>query len=483
MRTPETIAPVYRQKRTLAGIAARMVWPTAIVFAVLIESSCGDTFRPIAQPIPLPPPNPAAAHLVLSLSSNGSLDPGAISRIDVSGDSVASVAVTGVAPVHAAFSNSGTKVYIANSLEDTVSASSSSNPTQATTISLAQLCGGGGCLPSHPVFVNSTEPSKMYVANSGNGTISVINTQSDVVIATVAVDPAFAGNPLPAPNSAANPVALAELPNTSKIYSVNRGNSTVSSISTLDDTVQTVIHFAAPPVWAVAGSDSAFVYVLDTSGAISAINPLSDTVTGSSSAGAGANYMFLDPVFGRLYVTNPVAGTVSIFDVAGNILNPHVGSPVSITAAPGSGCASAPMPTAVTVLGDGSRAYVASFQPDVNLVCTQATVIDSGTDTATSVISLPQGQNLAAQTGCGTARFRTFAASSGGGTNSNFKVYISQCDAGSVAVIDTFASNTGTNQHPADVLEATVPAPLSAFPPLSGPNPPSQNPVFVLAGP
>jgi YVTN family beta-propeller protein len=475
MRTPETIAPVYRQKRTLAGIAARLVWPAAILFAVLIESSCGDTFRPIAQPIPLPPPSPAAAHLVLSLSSNGSLDPGAISRIDVSGDSVASVAVTGVAPVHAAFSNSGTKVYIANSLEDTVSASSSSNPTQATTISLTQVCGVGGCLPSHPVFVNSTEAGRMYVANFGNGTISVINTQSDVVIATVAVDPAFAGNP--------NPIALAELPNGSKIYSLNQGSKSVSSISTLDDTVQTVIHFAAAPVWAVAGSDSAFVYVLDTSGAISAINTLSDTVTGSSSAGAGANYMFLDPVFDRLYVTNPVAGTVSIFDVAGNILNPHVGSPVSITAAPGSGCASAPMPTAVTVLGDGSRAYVASFQPDVNLVCTQATVIDSGTDTATSVISLPQGQNLAAQTGCDTARFRTFAASSGGGTNSNFKVYISQCDAGSVAVIDTFASNTGTNQHPADVLEATVPAPLSAFPPLSGPNPPSQNPVFVLAGP
>jgi hypothetical protein len=171
MRTPETIAPVYRQKRTLAGIAARMVWPTAILFAVLVESSCGDTFRPIAQPIPLPPPNPAAAHLVLSLSSNGSLDPGAISRIDVSGDSVASVAVTGVAPVHAAFSNSGTKVYIANSLEDTISASSSSNPTQATTISLTQVCGLGGCLPSHPVFVNSTEASKMYVANSGNGTV------------------------------------------------------------------------------------------------------------------------------------------------------------------------------------------------------------------------------------------------------------------------------------------------------------------------
>ena len=83
---------------------------------------------------------------------------------------------------------------------------------------------------------------------------------------------------------------------------------------------------------------------------------------------------------------------------------------------------------------------------------------------------------MAAQTGCDIARFRTFATASGGGANSNFKVYVSQCDAGSVAVIDTFASNTGTNQHPADVLEGNVPAPLGSFSP-------SQNPVFVLAGP
>lgn len=459
----------------------------AVLLAALCEIGCGDVFRPIAQPIPLPPPNPAAGHLVLALASNGTSDAGTLSRIDVSGDSVSSIFTTGVAPVYAAFAGGGSKVYVANSVEDTVSSNSSSSPTQATTISLPQLCGGSGCVASHPVFVTSTETGKMYVANSGTGTVSVINTASDVVIATVSVDPAFAGTPLPAPNPAANPVALAELPNGSRVYSVNQGDGTVSRINTLDDTVSTPrITMPAAPIWAVASSDSAFVYVLDTNGTISAINTLSDTITGSASAGPGANFMFYDAVFSRLYVTNPnpAAATVSIFDVAANILTPHIGSPVPIAPAASSPCTSAPMPSSVTVLGDGSRAYVASFQPDASSVCTQATVIDSGTGTVSSIIPLTQSANLATQSGCDTARFRTFATASGGGTNSLFKVYISQCDAGSVAVVDTFASNTGTNQHPADVLEATVPAPLSSFPPLSGQaNPPSQNPVFVLAGP
>jgi len=460
----KTIVSQFQKKR--AGVNLRGVGLAAVLGLALACLSCGDQFRPVAVPIPLPPPNPAAAHFVAALSANGAVDAGAVSRIDVSGDSVSSVFSTGVAPVHAAFLPNGTKIYVANSGEDTVSASSSLTPTQATTIALPQLCDAVGCAASVPVFVNSTENGKVYVANSGNGTVSVINAISDVVINTVAVDPAFAGSPLPAPNRNANPITLAELPNSFKVYSVNQGNSTVSSISTVDDTVLRVIPIVtAPPIWAVANlNNSEFVYVLDTGGTISIIDTNSDTVVGSASAGAGANYMFFDSSSNRLYVTNPVAATVSIFDALSNVLASHAGSPISITAAAGSPCTSAPMPTSVTVIGDGSKAYVSSFQADANTVCTQATVINAGPGTVSTVIPLAEGPNLSAQTGCGSARFRTFATASSGAANTNFKVYVSQCDAGSVAVIDTFASSTGTHPHPADVMEGDVSAPLSNFP-------------------
>lgn len=449
--------------------SSRLLHTISVLLLAAAGISCGDTFRPVALPIPAPTPNPEPSQFVDALSFNGAPNPGTVSRIDVSGDSVSSAFTTGVAPVHAAWLPNGTAIYVANLGEDTVSASSTINPTAAVTISLPQLCSGSACSASLPVFVASTENARMYVANSGNGTVAVINTGSNAVIAEVAVDPAFAGNP-PSPNSAAKPVALAELPNgpnvknSQKIYSVNNGNSSVTSISTLDDTVLATIPIGARPIWAVASSDGADLYVLDTNGIISVIDTLADAVVATTPVGAGANFMFLDPVRNRLFVTNPTAATVSIFDVSAKVLTPHTGSPMKITPAAGSSCASAPVPASVTVLGDGTKAYVASFQADTGgSVCTQATVINSDAGTVSSVIPLAVGPNNTAQTGCGSARFRVFAAATFGGAGSNFRVYVSQCDAGSIAVIDAFASNTGTNQHPADVLEANIPAQPSSL--------------------
>src|SRR5207249_397928 len=111
----------------------------------LLTVSCGETFRPIAQPVLGPQPNPAAFHFVISISTNGAADPGSASRIDVSGDTAVGVLQTGVAPAHATLIPNGTKLYVANASEDTVSANNTSTPTVATTISLPS--------GSQPVFV------------------------------------------------------------------------------------------------------------------------------------------------------------------------------------------------------------------------------------------------------------------------------------------------------------------------------------------
>ena len=227
MTTSVGILFQFQSQRTEIRADWRNVHLAAVLLLALAGIGCGDTFRPVALPIPVSSPTPASTHFVASLSSNGNNvltstgscspsgtpppcieDPGAISRIDVSGDSVSSIAKTGLAPVHAAFLPNGSKIYVANSGEDTVSSIATTSATSATTISLPQLCNAGGC-PSVPVFVTSTENGKMYVANSGNGTVSVINASSDVVVNTIALDPTFAGSPLPAPNPTANPIALA----------------------------------------------------------------------------------------------------------------------------------------------------------------------------------------------------------------------------------------------------------------------------------
>jgi YVTN family beta-propeller protein len=462
--------------RIASSLPLRLGLPLLLI---LLGVSCGDTYRPVAQPIPGPSPAPAPAGHIFVVSSNGSapgntlLGPGAVNRVDVSGDSVVSSTPSGLAPSHAALDSTGSRLYVANSAEDTVFSTPTASSPQGTVIDLVQLCDTAGCPPITPVFVGSTESNRMYVADVGNGTLSVIDTGSNTVVHTFAVDPTKAGTPNPQPDRTSQPVALVELPNGTKIYSANKGTNSVSSINTLDGTINRIIPLGAAPVWLVANPDNAHVYVLDSAGTISVIDTVADAVVGSVSAGAAGanpNYLVYDKVFNRVYATdaNSAQPAVALFDVAGTPANPdstlvpHAGGRALIAAAP-SACSSTPIPTAITVLGDGTRAYVASYQTGNSLICTQATVIDTASGRVTKTIPLSQAPDNPSQTNCDVSRFRVFAASSNGGESSLFKVYVSQCDAGTVAVIDTAAASIGTT-HPADWLSGWVPSPVSSFP-------------------
>ena len=535
----------------------------------LICASCGETYRPVAQPIQGLQPNPAPAHIVSSINSDGvgdnHRDRGSVSSINVSGDSLRGELRAGMVPVHAGSTASGSLLYIANSGDDTVSVSNVSSPTGSVTISLpaspsatiTQATGNGstasytytggtglfaagdrvyvsGCTTNgfngaftitaasansfsvsnssttvsesesfgaqakipNAVFVNSAENASVFVAGYGTDALYVINANTQVVTAVVPVD--------------SHPVAVAQAPAAQKVYVANQGNSasggSVSVVDTVSNTVAKTICLGggtAPscstgpvPVWAVARADSGQVYVLDENGTVYAIDTASDSVVASSaSGGVGANFMFYDRIFNRLYVTshftNPVTNTssnsLSIFDVSSSTPSPSSLTPITIPAASGSPCAaSAVVPTSVTVLGDGSRAYVASYQlpqsptAGTGTVCTQLSVIDTGSETLSKTIALSQVSDTSAQTGCGTVGFRVFAASSGGGSNSNFKVFVSQCDAGTVAVVHTYPANgKPENTYTGLSLET----PLSTFPALSSGIPPTQNPMFLVAGP
>jgi YVTN family beta-propeller protein len=437
----------------------------AVLLLGVLEVACNENYRPIVQPVLPPPPNPGAFHYVISLTTNGQLDPGSAGRIDVSGDTYAGIFKTGVAPAHAAVIPSGTKLYVANSGEDTVSANNVGTPTVVSTIGMPA--------GSQPIFVNTTENGNVYVANYGNSTVSQINTTSNAVVNTITV-----GN---------QPVAMAELPNAQKLYVVNQGSGMVSSINILGFSVVKTIPVGATPVWAVARPDNAKVYVLDNGGTIYEIDTLSDTATAIPTAmGVGANFMVLDPHIQRLYVTNPSNSTVGIFDVSGTVSPLAV---IDLSQGAGAPCPGGCSPVSVTGVGDGSRAYVASYQlatchdfanNPFPCVSTQVTVINTASNTISKVIPISTGVavDTTNPTGCGpatgpvattpwtpgVARFRAFTTSSGGGSTTNFKVYVSQCDTGSVAVIDTSAVSTGSNPHPADVYTAALTAPLSSFP-------------------
>jgi YVTN family beta-propeller protein len=410
----------------------------------LICVSCGDQFRPVAIPITPPPPDPASFHFVVVLSDNGLQNPGAGSRLDVSGDTNIGVAQLGLGPAHAVLLPNGTRLYVVNRLEDSVSSYSPNTPTMVATTSLPA--------GSSPVFVHTTENGTVYVANFGTGTVAAISTAINVASNIIRVDPS---QPVPDPNS--KPVALAETPDGKKLYVVNQGSGSVTSISVVDKTVSAAIKTGANPVWAVTRSDSARVYVLHSgsgsgSGKVSTIDTATDLALSSVPVGEGANYMTYDSKLNRLYISNPVANTLTALNISAD-------PPALLFTLP-----VAPSPITVAALPDGTRVYVASVSRAGGNATSQVTVVNAGDGSVRTVIPLNS-----VPAGCGVARFELFIAASADSS----RVYVGNCDAGNTSVIRTSD----------DTRVLDIPAPLSANTPPNGGNPLPQNPVFVLASP
>jgi YVTN family beta-propeller protein len=460
------------------------------------------------------PPAPANFHAVFAISANVPNSPGGAMQIDVGGDSIIgetpssdrSAPNLGNNPTHAAILPSNSLVFVPSAgsvLPGGVDVVSSFTPAiQAITATgLGAVTTTPLPLGSLPVFVNSTQNGFMYVANFGTNSVSAINTNSNAVSITAPVG--------------ANPVALAEIPNGLKLYVANQGSNSVSSLNSLDLSANPLTGFTGiTPVWIVARSDSQKVYVLTQGdGQLVTIDTATDTVTNSLPVGAGANFIFYDPNLNRLYVTNPTTSKVYVFSVSGGANDTPVQlAAISFTAGSGP-CPSACLPTSVTALPDGSRFYVASYQtatscPDPFVgaaspcVFPSLAVFDANSFALETTLTLltdpPFAANLTTNqfqfavppvAACATAtvyspsttRFRVFTTASKDGS----RVYVSMCDAGAIAVVNTTdnnANNAGGSAAPADTLVTDLPAAFSSGTIQSNGEPPNQSPIFLLTG-
>ncbi len=520
----------------------------SVLFLVLAWAGCGETFRPVATPILPPSVSPGASHFVLALSNNGPDNPGASTRVDVSGDSNVGVAPLALGPVHAALLPNNSRIYVANSVEGSVSSFAPTSISPVTTTSLPRTFvsitaasgndpktgdttyttpisglplgvgmtiavtnmddsgnngtfiitassaatftvlnpsgvtrsgqNGSGIASSTPVFVASTENATVYVANYGSNTVSAISTTNNSVI-----DPPI--------TVGANPVALAETPDGTKLYAVNEGGGTVTSISTPNRTPVAKISISSPPacpptagskpVWAVARPDSARVYVLESAGGlVYTINTTTDELVGCpADVGRGANFMVYDKNRTRLYVANPQLPNVSLLDAS--VDPPSLIATINLATAPSGSvalCASATrcVPVSITVLPDGSRAYVASYAlvPATNPTSLewQVSVVNTLNNTVRAVVPTDPTSTLvdldtADATGCGGTRpfgasplpFRLSVAASADST----KVYVASCDSGNIEIIRTSDDTLITSPDGRVVLG--IPAPPSVFPP------------------
>lgn len=329
----------------------RYVGP-ALVLGVALMQGCGDTFRPTIIPVAQNGGNPSTLSNAVILSTNPADTPpfpqgatGSDMHIDVSGDNVVGVVPVGVNPVFMAKSIGG-QVLVVNS-NNTLSTYTALLPQGAivNTITLPSAAVG-------PVSGAATTNASIYIANSGSNDVSVVASNSNSVFHTVPVG----AQPVSVAAFFSTGLAAATPPSTNKVYVANRGGNSVSVISTTDDTVIQTVPVGAQPVWVTMSGDGLDVYVVNQGdGTVSVIDTATDTVIATIPVGPSPNFAFFESRLQRVYVSNTGNNSISIIkgdgitiDVEPNVL------PVKLADVMLSGA-----PASVVALSDGTRAYAA----------------------------------------------------------------------------------------------------------------------------
>jgi len=272
-------------------------------------------------------------------------------------------------------------------------------PVSSTQMQLNQPITGLGSGPSGVAV--SLDGSRMYVANSGSGSVSVIDTTTgkvvDVKPSTSTVDSIKVGS---------SPSALALSPDGNQLYVANTGSGTVSVIGidpTNTATYQKVIDtnpsvagvnsisVGSSPSALALGADGSLYVANRGSGTVSVIGTdptntatyqkVIDTDSNASgvnsiSVGSSPSALAVSPDGSRVYVVNSGSGTVSVIDTPTYRLvdtNPTTSTVDSIVV--GSS------PSSVVLSADGSLAYVANGGDTIS-------VIDTTTNTVTRTVTI-----------------------------------------------------------------------------------------------
>ena len=215
-----------------------------------------------------------------------------------------------------------------------------------------------------------------YVANSGNGTVSVFDTASNVVFATipvggepvdVAISPdgarAFVANRGDgsvdlidvATNSQTGsipvgkePLGIAVSPDGHRVYVSNFGDETVSTIDTATNSaLGAPIEVGKEPDGVAVSPDGTRLFVAQRGGDVSIVDTSKDAVVGSLPDPRGPSRLAIVPNGGRGFVSDSGAASVTAFNpVNGTVLGP----PFAVGSAP----------AGIAIGPSGDSGYVAS---------------------------------------------------------------------------------------------------------------------------
>jgi DNA-binding beta-propeller fold protein YncE len=356
-------------------VLPKTVFITLIAFGLMAEVGCGDQYRPVANPVISPGGQPQSNHFAWVVNNNPQGD-GSTTEIDVSGDTNLAVNAMGKGTSAEAFPTNSLSLYVANAGDDTVM---QYLPTLSGAITTISLLPG-----SHPIALNSSLNTSMYVLNSGTnsdcqntGSISTITTATLSVSNTTCVG--------------VDPIAMVQGPNGGYIYIINKGDNSLTVFNPAGPTVVTTLtetNGLGPNPVALAVTPQGWICIVTQGDGTPAHPPtlnliLSgyDYIAANAPLGALPNYAFVDPNRNRLYVTNGGDNTVNVFDSSS--INPSGNPQIPLlgTAKVGTD------PIGVTVLLDGSNFFTA------NAGSNDVSVVSQNSFSLLTAVTLPTGAN------------------------------------------------------------------------------------------
>jgi gliding motility-associated-like protein len=225
-----------------------------------------------------------------------------------------------------------------------------------------------GSTPVTATITVTPEPAAYaYIANYGANSISIINTMTNVVTATIPLSE--------------QPGAISVSPAGSLVYIANESSNNVSVISPVSNTIVATIPVGNSPGAVAISRDGSLVYVTNIAdGTVSVIAALSNKVTGTISGFTQPYFLALSPAANLLYVGNSPLGTVSVVNTSTNTIIKSItvgADPVQVVVSPDGSFVytanqmdnsvsviSAATNTVVATIPTGNRPYGAAISPD-----------------------------------------------------------------------------------------------------------------------
>jgi gliding motility-associated-like protein len=193
-------------------------------------------------------------------------------------------------------------------------------------------------------LVISPDGSKVYVANAGDGTISVINTADNKVSATISL-------------ATLRPSGVAISPDGSRVYVSNNGSKSVTVIKTADNNIDRSYTVGTEPKGIAISPNGNIVYVANQGSNTVSVIDITTGIVNSIGVGTQPFGVAISPDGSRVYVSNQGSDNVSVINTSDN----SIARTVSV----------GKKPSGIAVMTDGSGVYVANFDSDnVSLINT-----------------------------------------------------------------------------------------------------------------